>query len=304
MRDPDHRSGEERPDENRPSDERPAGKPPPGNRPSGKRLGDLRLRIISSLVLLPAAAALISVGGPVFGLGIAGIAVLMAWEWGGLVVRPADRTRARIILVAASVVVVAVSIVFGPGPALIAAVGGVPLAVLVGALASVRRSYWLGLALAGTVFPAIALIWMRGLHPLGLETVLYVIATVVLVDIGAYVAGRTIGGPRLLPRVSPAKTWAGLLGGIGAAVCLAGIVAAVLGEARLAVLAPTAVAIALMAQAGDLLESAVKRHFNVKDSSHLIPGHGGILDRVDGQVTVLPAMALLMAISGRSVLQW
>ncbi len=268
------------------------------------RGGDLRRRILSSLVLVPAAGLLIFTGGVAFDVGILAIAGVMAWEWGALIAAPSDRDRTRAVLVAALLVSFSVAVLVHLPAGIACAAVTVPISVLVAHQLRVVGPVWLGVAVAGTVFPALALVWMRSHIEFGLETVIYVIASVVLTDIGAYAAGRTIGGPKLMPKVSPSKTWAGLGGGMAGSMAVAAVFAALLPEARLAALVPLAMAIAVIAQAGDLLESAVKRHFKVKDSGSLIPGHGGILDRVDGQMTVLPVVALAMWVSGRSVLQW
>jgi len=268
------------------------------------RIGDLKRRILSSLVLVPSAGILIAVGGPAFDVGIMTIAALMAWEWGALVAAPSDRGRARAVILLALVVSFAVAVLVDLHAGVLCAAVTVPVSVLLARQLRVVGPVWLGVAVVGTVFPALALVWMRSHIDFGLQTVIYVIASVVLTDIGAYAAGRTIGGPKLMPKVSPSKTWAGLAGGMAGSILVAAVFAGFHEGARLVALAPLAVAIAVIAQAGDLLESAVKRHFKVKDSGTLIPGHGGILDRVDGQVTVLPVIALAMAVSGRSVLQW
>jgi phosphatidate cytidylyltransferase len=109
--------------------------------------------------------------------------------------------------------------------------------------------------------------------------------------------GRLVGGPKLAPAVSPGKTWSGACGGLVAAA-LVGVAAAKLagGAPRAALI--SAAALGVVAQAGDLLESALKRHFGVKDSGHLIPGHGGLLDRLDAVLLAAPAAALLSAIRG------
>lgn len=266
--------------------------------------GDLRKRILSSLVLVPAAGLLIGIGGIAFDIGILAIAGVMAWEWGALVSAPSDRHRTRVVLLAALFVSFSVAIFVDVPAGVACAALVVPVSVLIARQLRVVGPLWVGVAVVGTVFPALALVWMRSHNDFGLLTVLYVIASVVATDIGAYAAGRTIGGPKLMPKVSPSKTWSGLGGGMAGSMLVAGLFTLIHEDARGAALVPLAVAIAVIAQAGDLLESAVKRHFKVKDSGSLIPGHGGILDRVDGQMTVLPVVALAMWVSGRSVLQW
>ena len=133
---------------------------------------------------------------------------------------------------------------------------------------------------------------------------LWMLAVVWATDIGAYAAGRTLGGPRLAPRWSPRKTWAGLIGGIFCAA-LAGWAAARLLELPSALpLVLVSAGLAIIGQFGDLAELMAKRRFGVKDTSGLIPGHGGLLDRLDGLLAVIPAVALLTVIGGGSVLSW
>ncbi|WP_420565257.1 phosphatidate cytidylyltransferase [Thalassobaculum sp.] len=268
------------------------------------RSGDLRKRVLSSLVLVPAAGLLIWAGGSAFDIGILFIAGVMAWEWGALISAPSDRHRTRMVLAIALLVSFVVALVFHVPAGVACAAIAVPISIMLARQLRVVGPIWVGVAVIGTVFPALALVWMRSHIDFGLETVIYVIASVAATDIGAYAAGRTIGGPKLLPKVSPSKTWAGLAGGMAGSMLVAGFFTLMHEDARGAALVPLAIGIALIAQAGDLLESAVKRHFKVKDSGSLIPGHGGILDRVDGMMTVLPVVALAMWVSGRSVLQW
>jgi phosphatidate cytidylyltransferase len=268
------------------------------------RSGDLRKRVLSSLVLVPAAGLLIWAGGSAFDIGILFIAGVMAWEWGALISAPSDRHRTRMVLAIALLVSFVVALVFHVPAGVACAAIAVPISIMLARQLRVVGPIWVGVAVIGTVFPALALVWMRSHIDFGLETVIYVIASVAATDIGAYAAGRTIGGPKLLPKVSPSKTWAGLAGGMAGSMLVAGFFTLMHEDARGAALVPLAIGIALIAQAGDLLGSAVKRHFKVKDSGSLIPGHGGILDRVDGMMTVLPVVALAMWVSGRSVLQW
>ncbi len=144
------------------------------------------------------------------------------------------------------------------------------------------------------IAPAVAaLIWLRG-QPDGYWWVLLLAAVVWGGDVGAYLIGRLVGGPRLAPSISPGKTWSGAAGGTLAAV-LCGIA---IWPERIALVAPLALLLSLVAQAGDLLESALKRRFGVKDSGRLIPGHGGLLDRLDGVLTSAPTLAVMLFVFG------
>jgi phosphatidate cytidylyltransferase len=169
--------------------------------------------------------------------------------------------------------------------------GGSP-AVLVAGLA------WIALA-------AVALVSLRADPVAGRANLMFVVLLVWATDIGAYISGRAIGGPRLAPRISPGKTWSGAAGGLLAAVAAGLLVAALQGPAAWV---PAAAAIAaflsVIGQAGDLLESLAKRHFGVKDSGHLIPGHGGALDRLDAMLAVLPVGWLLAQLAGHGVVMW
>jgi phosphatidate cytidylyltransferase len=163
---------------------------------------------------------------------------------------------------------------------------------------------WLAAGLPYIVVPSAALLWLRHDPALGRELVLWLMATVWAADTGAYAAGRLVGGPRLAPSVSPGKTWAGLAGGIASAAGV-GVAAALLMsvEAPFA-LAAAGAAVGLVAQGGDLLESWVKRRLGVKDASRLIPGHGGLFDRVDGLLAAAVALAGWRFIAHRGVVAW
>ena len=143
-----------------------------------------------------------------------------------------------------------------------------------------------------TGVPAIALLWLRGDEPWGFWAVLFVIGVVVATDVAAFVSGRTFGGPRLAPSISPNKTWSGLVGGVTAAAVAGGLFALVTGS-HWPGLAAIGAVLGVIAQAGDMAESALKRAFGVKDASNLIPGHGGFMDRADGIVAAAVAAALL-----------
>jgi phosphatidate cytidylyltransferase len=127
---------------------------------------------------------------------------------------------------------------------------------------------------------------------------LFLFAIVWSTDIAAYFVGRLVGGPRLLPRVSPKKTWSGALGGLAAAVLAAIVLAKLAGLAAPFTLAVVAAFLSSLAQAGDLFESLLKRKFGAKDSSHLIPGHGGLMDRLDGFVFAAALAAVIGILRG------
>jgi len=154
----------------------------------------------------------------------------------------------------------------------------------------VQRPLWL---IGGLLYIGLAIcgfLWMRHQRVWGLETALWLVFVVAATDIGAYFTGRVVGGPKLAPRISPGKTWAGLAGGTVLAVLVSGAFAACVGGDIVGV-AAFAAPVAVVAQGGDLLESAAKRRFGVKDSGQILPGHGGLLDRFDG----LSAATLLVA---------
>ncbi len=194
--------------------------------------------------------------------------------------------------------------------------GGLPWAALIVLVASGLGLEWVALCrrlrgarrwaalLAGIPYVGLAaasLLWLRADPVVGARAVLFLLLVVWASDIGAYLAGRSIGGPLLAPAISPGKTWAGAAGGLLAAI-LVGLAVGGARPASAAVLAGAALGIA--AQAGDLLESAVKRGFGVKDSGRLIPGHGGLFDRVDGVLAAAPVAALLAMQAGHGVVFW
>ncbi len=237
---------------------------------------DLKQRTLSALVLAPVVLGLTYLGGVLFAALWLCAAVSVAYEW------------AKVAGIGPRQAYVAVS-----GVSLLAAVAAVLLAekqfalpiLLAGALATAtfaRPAGWsaAGMCCAGVV--CLPIILLRGEDWLGLCAVLYLYAVVWGTDIGAYFTGRALGGPKLAPRLSPNKTWSGAIGGavIGtAAGC--GLLAAT-GLYIVPPLVALGAFISIASQAGDLAESAFKRAFGVKDTSRLIPGHGGVLDRVDG----------------------
>lgn len=257
----------------------------------------LKLRAVSAVVMI--AAALIALAGneTIFALLVGAGATVLAWEW----VRLTGEGRFGATGAAMVVTILAVIVAAFIGHLELALVGAVTASVIVYVFARGGRNHPLWVA-AGPLYiglPSIALVWLRGNDEGGRLLILWLLVTVWATDIGAFFAGRLIGGPRLAPRISPKKTWAGLIG----AILSAGIVGAISSgfdpAAPAAVLLAAAGAIlAIVAQAGDLGESWVKRRFGAKDSSHLIPGHGGLFDRVDGLLAAAVVLAVWQWLTG------
>ena len=167
------------------------------------------------------------------------------------------------------------------------------LVVLVGGVmmwwAARRPLFAYGLLYVGLAL--VALLWLRGWSAAdGRRMVFFVVLVVWASDIGAYAAGRLLRGPKLAPSLSPAKTWSGAVGGLVTAMLVGELVAGHWSPA----VALFAALLAIVCQAGDLLESGIKRHVGVKDSGHLIPGHGGLLDRLDGLLAAAPVAAIVV----------
>lgn len=256
------------------------------------RAGDVGVRAASGLVLGAAALAALWAGGWAFAAFVAIGAALLLLEWCTMhAVAPTDRALGVGIL-AVVAVVAAAGLPVAALLALAAALALIALATM--ARRTGRNASWLGAGLAYAALPAVALIWLRG-QPDGFAFVLFVLAIVWATDILAYFAGRALGGAKLAPAISPSKTWAGLVGGVvGAAVASALVAGAAWGGAPPTYLAIGA-GLAVVAQAGDLFESWLKRRAGVKDSGSLIPGHGGVMDRVDGLVPVACLVAAVVA---------
>lgn len=235
------------------------------------------------------------IGSPLVEVLLVVVAALAAWEWVRLC--RVDSSDFVGMVSIAGITVCAVVGAFGfYGPAI--ALTGL-LGLSIGLLA--RRSdagvaTWLAFGAVYLTLPILAFLWLRLVPEEGRALIFWLLFVVWATDTGAYVFGRMIGGPKLAPKISPKKTWAGLLGGMAMAALLGALCAYLFGLRAIAPLALAGAGLAVVAQAGDLFESAAKRHFDVKDSSFLIPGHGGILDRIDG----LMAAVLLMA----SVVSW
>jgi phosphatidate cytidylyltransferase len=294
----------------------------PTERPPSDTLGgltNLQKRTLSAAVLLPVVIAAVVLGHPYFTVLVAVFAGAMAWEFTTVAAHERVASQTSPIpmpsvrgwrLIAALGIVTALLAVIATGfgrlevpvwAIIVLGVFATGVAVLV---LSRRKALWFMLGVVYVATPAAALVAIRAEPIYGTASLVWIVALVAAADTGGYVAGRSIGGPKLAPRISPNKTWAGLIGGMAAAA-LVGVAASFLVDNVAAWIAvPASAALAVVEQAGDLFESAVKRRFGVKDSSRLIPGHGGVLDRVDGLLAVSLMIAALSGVVGHTILIW
>ena len=254
---------------------------------SGRRFADLVPRVLSGIVLVALALGTAFWGGRPFALlwWIASLAIV--WEWQRLIGGPRQRVRFAMGGIALSLAgpLVEASRVAEAG-ALLAA-GAVAVALVAGSGQRVLAAA--GVVYAGGLLASVDL--LRQSFPYGLEAILWLFAVVWFTDVMAYVGGRLIGGPKLWPRASPSKTWAGFLVGIGCG-SLAGLAVAP-APGPYGIYVALGVLVGAIAQGGDLFESVLKRRFGVKDTSRLIPGHGGVMDRLDGFLAAAVFAAVL-----------
>lgn len=251
------------------------------------RMSELTKRTLAGMAMMILALVGLMMGGFAFWLLMALLSLFMMAEWSDLIgVSPRHKRLAQYALFAALAIM----------SPLAAGADPFALGLLVGAAfftVIVTRLPWLAAGVLYCGLPVLALVLIRRQHE-GVVWALWALAIVWATDIGAYFAGRAIGGPKLAPSISPAKTWAGLIGGVAAASALAAFLHVYAGlPLRLTLATP---ALAVLAQAGDLFESWLKRRAGVKDSGNVLPGHGGFLDRLDGLVPVAPVAALLVVL--------
>ena len=259
---------------------------------AGQEARNLLLRVAAALVMAPLAVAIAYVGGWLWAVLVTAAAIGLYVEWLAVI----GERKPRLVLVGAL-------ILLGVGWADAGHIGTtyvsalVVLGILAVAVGSSDRRAWaaagIGYALAASIASSVVRldsIW-------GFAALMLVLLVVWATDIGGYFAGRLIGGPKLWPRVSPKKTWAGAIGGFVSSLGVAGGFAA-FGFGKTLPLLVLGSALSVASQLGDLFESAVKRKFGVKDSSHLIPGHGGLMDRLDGFVAAIVLAALFGFLRG------
>jgi phosphatidate cytidylyltransferase len=247
-----------------------AGKPHSAN--------NLALRVVSAIVLAPLALLTAYLGDWPFALFWSAAALIVLWEWTTLVVGPAHRLM---FSSCGGAIAIAGFVAWRGRP--VAALLMVGLGALAAAIfAPPERRLWVtvGIGYAGALL--LAPMFLRADLTFGFVAIVLLFAIVWTTDILGYFAGRAIGGPKLLPAVSPKKTWSGAIAGAVGAMAAAPFVASLFGSFDVVVVAIIALVLSVFAQSGDLYESWVKRRFGAKDSGRLIPGHGGVMDRLDG----------------------
>ena len=259
--------------------------------PAGQGSRNLFLRVAAAAVLAPLAIAIAYAGGWLWSALVTLVAIGLYVEWLTIVAG-----RERRVVISGIVALAAAGLCLVESwidAAFIVLLIG---ALVVAALGQARRGWMAG----GFLYAAAAQtasILVRLDSRNGFVALIFVLLIVWVTDIGGYSAGRSIGGPKLWPRVSPKKTWAGAVGGfVASLVVAAGF--AILDFGKAPWLLPLSAILSIVSQLGDLFESAVKRRFGVKDSGHIIPGHGGLLDRLDGFVAAIILAAILGFVRG------
>jgi len=256
---------------------------------SDARFGDLKARVLSALVMVAVGFGALWAGGHVLAALAVVLAGLLAWELYRMIVPDAPQGRAEAYGVTAAIVVVVFSYTWGG----LMSVAGLVLAAGLLAVRMPRDGVIFAAYMALILLACHGLIVLRGDY--GLAWVLWLVLIVISSDVAGYFAGRVLGGPKFWPRYSPKKTWSGTVAGWAAAAVVGFSFINVLGAGGW--LVAVSVLLAFAGQMGDIAESAIKRRYGIKDSSNLIPGHGGVLDRFDAMIAVT-ALALLLAQTG------
>jgi phosphatidate cytidylyltransferase len=245
---------------------------------------ELLQRVTVGLLLIIVAVLELWLGGSALWVLATVAALIMAGEWAGLTRGPDQRRLSQYALCVPLALLSPLAA--GPGIVALSAIAGATIFLLI-----ITRNRWLAAGIPYVALPITALLWIR-MQDNGLLLAFWALSLVWATDIGAFFAGRNFGGPKVAPAISPNKTWSGLIGGMAAALLLGWALASYFDlPFQLAIASP---GLALLAQVGDFFESWMKRRAGVKDSGKILPGHGGVLDRLDGVVTSLPVAALLI----------
>lgn len=256
---------------------------------------ELQLRIVSAIVLIVVVLAATWLGGLAFKAVAAAIGLLIYYEW-STITRLAEGSLRANAFGWLSMALICLNMLFGQADMTVPLFAGLVITMAIPSMLR-RVSWWQSGGLFYAGLSAISLSAIRGEDSLGFIAMLFVFVVVWATDILAYFVGRAVGGPKLAPRISPGKTWSGAIGGTVAGVA-GGLLVAMTHFQDIGLwVGLVALALSVASQIGDLFESFIKRRFGVKDSSKLIPGHGGVMDRVDGLVFACFA-AFFLAIAG------
>ena len=262
----------------------------------------LLLRILSAALMAPVAVAAAWFGGPLLAVLTLVAVAIMGWEWGRLTDR--GRFGAPGALVAATGIVGTAVATLGSPVAALGTLAAGAAARLAWPGSERGANLWAGIGTFWIGIACVSLVWLGADPASGRATLLWLFALVWATDSVAYIVGRWAGGPRLAPRWSPKKTWSGAVAGTAAAGLVGALTAKLLGFSMLSPVFWLSMGLSVAAQAGDLAESAAKRRFGVKDVSSLIPGHGGLLDRLDGMLAALAVAAIVTLARGASPVVW
>lgn len=268
---------------------------------SSSKVNGLVLRAISAIVIAVPAIAAIHFGAPFFNILVCLFAALMGWEWSKLCL---DEYKLPGILLSLFAAIIPILPFLGLSVAEAVYIAPVVCVILFALAPNTSGKMWFAIGAVYLAFPLSAFIFLRETTDIGIELVYWVAFMVSATDTGGYAFGLTIGGPKLAPRISPKKTWAGLIGGMTGAFVVSAILGHIFSWAAPWHIAALSAGLAIIAQCGDLFESHVKRRFNVKDSSNIIPGHGGVLDRLDGMLAAGAAVAALILVTEGKILSW
>lgn len=278
-----------------------AGQPPPS-----RRFADLRTRILSAAAAAAAGITLLYLGGYWTVALVAVACGAMAWEWRSVTLHGGGPCSVSAVPMVGAVAAGVAAYIWSVQMGFAVLSLGLAVAAVIDLAANRRAAA--GWSLLGGLYlggAGLALLSLRFGVDHGFRTALWLLVAVAAADIGGYFAGRMIGGPKLWPRVSPKKTWAGSVGGVTLAVLSGALFGwAFIPATGVATICAASAGVAVVSQAGDLAESALKRHFDVKDAGNILPGHGGALDRFDGLIAAAIAVGLVTWLRGDWVFIW